>query len=552
MSMDIDDELDEARSDYYSGRQSKMTDAEFNVLEKYGSSSKVGYTDRRNVPLPKELSTLKKLNQENLVLRWEKRWLERLTFAEKDTNFIYMDKIDGIHCLLHYSATSTTPNAFTRGDGKCGMNITHFNINAPKLKVESDVFVEGELVLNEDDYMNHCSEKANARTAVAGMFNSNQPSPGIAFVRFIAFSIDSGKDSHVPIVEQLNILKRLNFDTCHFKPVVNISWCDILEFFENESLFKKDGVVISVNHINCDEDFKIAVKPMSNEDVADTIVTKIEWNSSKDQKQIPTIHFNEIVFDKVVVRKCTGHNQDFIASNKIGIGATILISYEKRIPVLKKVIVPCEDETEFQPPPVDKMVVAQKRLEAFFKRMGTSGIGLKMCMLLAEKCIDKIKNFTFSNGTVMKKKQIVDVLSKNLVDVDTFVKCNVFVKTVLKNECDTHEEAGRLLEFIDEKPLMFNVADLTLFRALFSLSEDELFQINRKKDFLFNAIHVDLGMKFRGQDLLARIMSAMFIYGSNLPFKSVEKRLKEEDPFKLQSLLTEIGFGSNVIAKIYQ
>lgn len=562
--MEIDDELDEARRNYFSGRQSKMTDAEFDVLEKYSFTAKVGHSDRKSVPLPKQLSTLKKLNQEDLVLKWEKKWALRLTmaFSEKDTNFIYMDKIDGIHCLLHYSAVSTTPKAFTRGNGKYGTDITHFNIKTPKLVVQSDVFVEGELVMNEADFLNHCSDKASARTAVAGIFNANQPSHGIAWVRFIAFDIVQSQVSPVPMLEQLKLLQELQFDTCPFKPMKNIDWPDILEELQTTSPYKKDGVVIAVNcpvtkfnwvsELTADHDFKIAVKPMMGDCVADTIVTRIEWNSSKDQRQIPTIHFQELVFDNVVVRKCTGHNSDFIACNKIGVGAIILVSYETRVPVLKRVIVGCTNENHLKPPPVNRTSVFQKRLEAFFKRMETFGIGRKTCMLLAEKCLDKIKNFRFSNGNVMKRKHIVNVLWKNTTNIDTFVKCNALVKTLLNTDGETHEEAERLQEFVEQKPLIFQTVDLTLFRALFTLTKDELGSVERKKDFLYDALHVHLGRRFKGHDLLNRLMSAMFIFGGNIPIKSVEKRLKECDRSRLESLVMEIGFSSVVIAEIQQ
>jgi len=73
----------------------------------------------------------------------------------------------------------------------------------------------------------------------------------------------------------------------------------------------------------------------------EVIVTKVEWNISKDMYMKPIVMFNEIELDNVKIKQATGFNGAYIEKNVIGPGSRIIIIRSGNvIPHIQNVLTP--------------------------------------------------------------------------------------------------------------------------------------------------------------------------------------------------------------------
>ena len=95
---------------------------------------------------------------------------------------------------------------------------------------------------------------------------------------------------------------------------------------------------ISANNKNKNPEFAFAFKSIITQNCAEVIVKNIVWNVSKDGLYKPTIEFDPVVIDNVVIKKTTGFNAAYIRDNKIGLASRlIIIRSGDVIPYIKEV-----------------------------------------------------------------------------------------------------------------------------------------------------------------------------------------------------------------------
>ena len=200
-------------------------------------------------------------------------------------------------------------------------------------------------MISKNDWQKIKSVGSNARNVVAGLANAKSPNIEILkHVQFIAYSILEPVNEHN---ESLTILKKAKFKTVYYEISQNINVETLSEFLikrRNNSEFEVDGIVVTdssmpyTNNTNKNPEFAFAFKSIITQNCAEVIVKNIVWNVSKDGLYKPTIEFDPVVIDNVVIKKTTGFNAAYIRDNKIGLASRlIIIRSGDVIPYIKEV-----------------------------------------------------------------------------------------------------------------------------------------------------------------------------------------------------------------------
>ena len=275
--------------------------------------------------------------------------------------YVVSDKLDGVSCLIVY--TKDTIKIYTRGNGTEGQDITHLldYVNGiPKIKGEyievrglqnTELAVRGELIIskaNWDLLGTMGKQGANARNTVSGAINSDILNKDIlSKVDFVAYSLINPK-----ISDGLSILadsdkgfKVVNYKVLQTFDLTTLS--NLLEINRAKGEYVIDGIVIvdigKYYEIEKDKnpEHSFAFKSIHTLERVEVIVSKVEWNVSKDMYMKPIVMFNEIDLDGVKIKQATGFNASYIVKNVIGPGSRIIIVRSGNvIPYIQSVLTP--------------------------------------------------------------------------------------------------------------------------------------------------------------------------------------------------------------------
>ena len=72
--------------------------------------------------------------------------------------------------------------------------------------------------------------------------------------------------------------------------------------------------------------YAFAFKCLLADQMASTTVTTVQWNISRRKEFIPRVSFEPVTINGVNIQNATGHNEEFITSNGIGVGAEIIVT----------------------------------------------------------------------------------------------------------------------------------------------------------------------------------------------------------------------------------
>jgi NAD-dependent DNA ligase len=318
---------------------------------------RIGADVKNKVILPYYMGSQNKIkDSEDEIIKYK---------AKYPGSYIISDKLDGVSCLIVY-----TPNKikmYTRGNGIEGQDITHLldyvNKIPPKILgddltvrrlLTTEIAVRGELIISKENWEELGKigkQGANPRNTVSGAINSDIINKDIlSKVDFVAYSLIYPKDK-----DGLNILEDRGFKVVYnirtqFLNLTNLS--KILETRRVESEYVIDGIVIEDNskYYEIEEgknpEHSFAFKSIHTLEQVEVIVTKVEWNVSKDMYMKPIVMFNEIDLDGVKIKQATGFNGAFIEKNIIGPGSRIIIIRSGNvIPHIHNVITPSANGT---------------------------------------------------------------------------------------------------------------------------------------------------------------------------------------------------------------
>ena len=379
------EELNKASDAYYNTESTIMSDKEFDtklaeleLLEKEsGIVLSNSPTQRVGAPV---LTKLDKVTHEyKPMLSLEKvHSAEEIVKFAKGKELIAMVKLDGLSCRLtyHYGVLS---KAETRGDGTTGSDITmhvkQFDNVPLVINNKEEVYVvDGEAIITDSDFeainaaLPEGTEKfKNSRNLASGTLALLDTSlVKERHLRFVAWDVITGSTKRL-MIDRLEETAELGFETVPYCFTANqrsIKSDDEKEIsMTNDLLFKEakdygylcDGVVWKINDIAYGETlgqtshhFCNAVAFKRQNEEYETILTDVQWNTSKTGLINPIAVFQPVEIEGSTITKATLHNLSYMKDMGIAIGGTITVV--KSNEVIPKVTSCIADRWDFKIP----------------------------------------------------------------------------------------------------------------------------------------------------------------------------------------------------------
>lgn len=423
------------------------------ALKKVGAP--VAADDNRKEELPYYMGSLDKIkdSSDKGLTSFKKKY---------SGDYVVSDKLDGNSGLVYVNKGSV--KLFTRGDGTIGQNISsvleHIE-GVPKgiATHKGELAVRGELIISKKGFTKLANKFANARNAIAGALNAKKPDLDVLRASdFVAYEMVSPK---MDPVDQLPYLEKLGFKTVYKHKITEAELTskvlsDILLDRREKSPYEIDGIVVMHNKIHRrvngkNPEYGFAFKSMLTMENAEVVVTNIEWNLSKDGYLVPTVTFNGISLDGVVIKRATGFNGKFIKDNKIGPGSRLtIIRSGMVIPHIEKIITPSASGQPQMPDMpfiwsksgVDIMLSDEhkkdndelklKNLENFVKKIDVPGLGPGNIKKMFDSGFNTPKAiFAASAKDLLKVDGFKDKTAQKIYDAIQAVKLTVDCLTLM-------------------------------------------------------------------------------------------------------------------------
>lgn len=273
-------------------------------------------------------------------------------FTEKNS-CMAMLKLDGLTVELDYE-NGMLVQASTRGDGAEGENITHnvkFISNVPlKINFTDKLKVTGEAFISRNNFEelkeilkdNNGNSYRNSRNLASGAVRAlNSKDCAERRVEFKAFGVIEGLDNNSKI-SKFQKLESLGFSVCPYQELKDND--DIEEVI---SSFRKlaedngipiDGIVFSYIDVEFSKSlgrtghhYKDGLAFKFEDELFETILKRIEWNTSRTGLIVPVAIFDEVEIDGSKVTRASLHNLSFIEDLRLKEGNRILVAKRNMI-----------------------------------------------------------------------------------------------------------------------------------------------------------------------------------------------------------------------------
>ena len=353
--------LNNASNAYYNSTPN-MTDYEwdklYDELKALEKETKIIYPDSptQNVGY-KVLDEIKEVKHNHLMLSLDKCHTEQelIDFA-KDKNCILSVKADGLTTSLHY-IDGQLIGAETRGNGVSGSDVLEnvLNIkNVPHtIPYKDELIIDGETIIDWNTF-NKINENLPAgqdkykhpRNLVSGtitMLDTNIAAS--RNMRFIAWRVIKGLNEK-SVFFALKEAEKLGFEIIPMWTYTNKStdkenlsaMLSDLQDKANELDIPYDGAVMAYDDIEygnslgrTDKFFRHSISYKYEDELFETTLEDIEWNTSKTGLINPIAKFKETVIDGASVTRATLHNISYIENLQLGIGDKIRIYKANKI-----------------------------------------------------------------------------------------------------------------------------------------------------------------------------------------------------------------------------
>ena len=341
-------QLEEAADAYYNTDTPQLTDGEFDALEQelrridpsnpyfetIGSDVRGG-----KVKLPYPMGSLDQV-YENETAKWvsDNGWLNE--------TFIVSNKLDGTSGLHIHGKRGNLLQAFSRGNGVMGADITRHvkNFESLSSSVTEECVVRVEYIMAEEHFEMIMSETSgriykNSRNYTAGRMNASDGDP--EFYKYIQCVATSLVHPVMSKADQFIFLKKMGYRVAYYMPWVgnglnDKSLTDHLNEQRKISEFAIDGLVVDLNDHKLREKLyrkSSSLNPMfakkykvgAAANMATTEVVGVEWSASKSGYLKPRIQVKPVNLVGVTIQYATGFNAKFIRDNGIGPGAQVNI-----------------------------------------------------------------------------------------------------------------------------------------------------------------------------------------------------------------------------------
>ena len=353
--------LNNASNAYYNSTPN-MTDYEwdklYDELKALEKETKITYPDSptQNVGY-KVLDEIKEVKHNHLMLSLDKCHTEQelIDFA-RDKNCILSVKADGLTTSLHY-IDGQLIGAETRGNGVSGSDVLEnvLNIkNVPHtIPYKDELIIDGETIIDWNTF-NKINENLPAgqdkykhpRNLVSGtitMLDTNIAAS--RNMRFIAWRVIKGLNEK-SVLLGLKEAEKLGFEIIPMWTYTNKStdkenlsaMLSDLQDKANELDIPYDGAVMAYDDIEygnslgrTDKFFRHSISYKYEDELFETTLEDIEWNTSKTGLINPIAKFKETVIDGASVTRATLHNISYIENLQLGIGDKIRIYKANKI-----------------------------------------------------------------------------------------------------------------------------------------------------------------------------------------------------------------------------
>ena len=353
--------LNNASNVYYNSTPI-MTDYEwdklYDELKTLEKETKITYPDSptQNVGY-KVLDEIKEVKHNHLMLSLDKCHTEQelIDFA-MDNNCILSVKADGLTTSLHY-IDGQLIGAETRGNGVSGSDVLEnvLNIkNVPHtIPYKDELIIDGETIIDWNTF-NKINENLPAgqdkykhpRNLVSGtitMLDTNIAAS--RNMRFIAWRVIKGLNEK-SVLLGLKEAEKLGFEIIPMWTYTNKStdkenlsaMLSDLQDKANELDIPYDGAVMAYDDIEygnslgrTDKFFRHSISYKYEDELFETTLEDIEWNTSKTGLINPIAKFKETVIDGASVTRATLHNISYIENLQLGIGDKIRIYKANKI-----------------------------------------------------------------------------------------------------------------------------------------------------------------------------------------------------------------------------
>ena len=348
-------ELNKASEAYYNTCHPIMSDYDFDkkidMLKKWEEESGIVMADSPTHKVGYVVADeLKKVTHNHPMLSLDKtKSVSELADFVGNNECILSVKCDGLTTSLRY-ANGKLVSAETRGDGlkgfDCLQNVLTMN-NVPKeIPYKDNLIIDGESIVGWDtfrrindsilDESKKYKHPRNLASGSLGLLDSKEAA--CRNMRFVAWRVIKGFE-HKSVFSDLKRAESNGFEVVPMwfysnklgKEMLSTMLDQLKEKAEAENI-PYDGAVMAVDDYSLaesmgrtDEFFRHSISYKYEDDLFDTVLTDIEWNTSKTGLINPVAIFKPVDLNGAVTTRATLHNITYIKDMMLGIGDRIRI-----------------------------------------------------------------------------------------------------------------------------------------------------------------------------------------------------------------------------------
>lgn len=272
---------------------------------------------------------------------------ELINFIGDNDCFISV-KCDGLTTSLRY-LDGKLVSAETRGDGEIGQdvlqNVLTMN-NVPKeIPYKCELIIDGETIIGGDTFRNINDDLpvdkkySHPRNLVSGSLQLlDSKEAASRNMRFVGWRVIKGFDHKNPsydlfLAEEngFEIVPFVKFSKGHTKDDL-ISFLDDVRALAEEANIPYDGAVVAVDNYKVadsmgrtDKFFRHSMAYKYEDELFETKLTNIEWNTSKTGLINPVAVFEPVDLNGAITTRATLHNITYIKDMMLGIGDRIRV-----------------------------------------------------------------------------------------------------------------------------------------------------------------------------------------------------------------------------------
>lgn len=294
---------------------------------------------------------LKEVEHNHPMLSLDKtKSVDELIEFIRDKDYFLSVKADGLTTSLHY-INGKLIGAETRGDGvrgtECLQNVLTMK-NVPKeIPYKDELIIDGETIIGWDtfreinDKLPKDKKYKHPRNLVSGSLQLlDSKEAASRNMRFVAWRVIKGFEHKTPS-RDLCQAKEIGFEVIPFvKLSKEYTWSkeelenilDDIRTYAYEDNIPYDGAVMAVDDYKIadsmgrtDKFFRHSMAYKYEDELFETVLTDIEWNTSKTGLINPVAIFEPVDLNGAITTRATLHNITYIKDMMLGIGDRIRV-----------------------------------------------------------------------------------------------------------------------------------------------------------------------------------------------------------------------------------